>query len=137
MILLVSSKSEGMNRSAMLMIMAMSLTGTLTSLRGASRLSVPSAMATGVVVRGSSDAPLMSNMRRKVTFMVVCTPSSVMVSARQLQSTSPPFMKKRLMTAATVTMRSMPRTDLSTDAMGSRAMRMTTRSSAAVTMNPK
>ena len=71
MIFCVSSKRVGMKRSAMLMIIAISCTGTLMSASGFIRLSVPSAISTGVVVRVSNDAPLMSKTSLKVIFMVV------------------------------------------------------------------
>ena len=70
-ILFVSSNSVGMNLSAMLIIMAMSCTGTLMYLSGLMRLSVPSATSTGVVVRVSNDAPQMSKTSLKAIFMVV------------------------------------------------------------------
>lgn len=71
MILLVSSKRVGIKRNAMLMIMAISLTGTLMSLSGDIRLSTPSASATGVVVSESKDAPEINKTSLKAIFMVV------------------------------------------------------------------
>lgn len=61
----------GIKRSAMLIIIAISRTGTLMSLSGDMRLSTPSASATGVVVSESKDAPEINKTSLKTIFMVV------------------------------------------------------------------
>ena len=64
MILSVSSSSVGIKRSAMVIIMASSWDGRPSFARGRNRRSMPSVMATGFVVRVSSEEPKMSITRR-------------------------------------------------------------------------
>ena len=89
MILSSSSINIGINRNAIISIMAISDTGTFIFFKNPRLLSSPFARFIGLVVYVMTDEPIMRYTRRITTSTVVITLLSVMRSLCQLQSTRP------------------------------------------------
>ena len=84
-ILSTSSDKMGMNLKAILIMTAMSCTGTLIYFSGDIRLSIPSVMPVGVVVNVSSVVPMTSNTSLSTILTEKMIPSKDTLKRHQLQ----------------------------------------------------
>ena len=103
MILSVSSISVGMKRSAMLIIMDISCTGTFSFFSGLKSDSMPSVRAMGAVVYVSRKVPKISSVMRSTINTARTAPSRVTVTGPSFRS-GVPVVKNRFRIAVKMMM---------------------------------
>ena len=102
-ILSVSSRSIGMKRSAMLIIITKTEIGTPIFFNGERSTSIPPASTVGVVVSVRSELPIISRIILTAIFAARATPSAVIVINPFEKSTLSPVVRNRFKSAVIIT----------------------------------